>query len=125
MATQQPNRWVRPYVLTAGRTRTKRPLLMETLVSVTNYDPGFATTLLPESRALYEYARRTLSVAELSAHTGLSLGVTRVLLGDLVAQGRVMLHPTSALTGGGPSDFHMHHNVQLLERLRDGLAKLA
>lgn len=107
---------VRPYVLTAGRTRTRRPLLVHTLVSVPNYDAGFAVGLPPEARSLYERARNVYSIAELSALCGVSLGVTRVVLDDLVTAMRVRVHPDSA-------DSVNDH--RLLERLRDGLRLLA
>ena len=36
------NPWVRPYVLTGGRTRTRHHLYVHTLVSVERYDPAAA-----------------------------------------------------------------------------------
>lgn len=107
---------VRPYLLTGGRTRTRRHLLMHTLVSVPYFDPTFAAGLLPESRSLYEYARTPRSVAELSAYCGVSLGVTRVIIGDLVTADRVRVHQ-----GSYASQF----DRRLLERVRDGLRQLA
>jgi hypothetical protein len=107
---------VRPYVLTGGRTRTRQQLLVHTLVSVPYYDALFASGLLPEARSLYEHARETRSVAELSARSGMSLGVTRVVVDDLAATDRVVIHPE---TYSSPFDF------RLLERLRDGLRQLA
>jgi hypothetical protein len=80
------NPWVRPYVLTGGRTRPRNRPYVHTLVSVERYDQSASARLSPEARRLYERAAAgTQSVAELSAHCALSLGVTRVLLEDLVA----------------------------------------
>ncbi len=107
---------VRPYVLTGGRTRTRQHLLVHTLVSVPHYDAAFAAGLLPEIRSMYEHARAPRSVAELSAHSGMSLGVTRVMVDDLAGADRVFVHPDAY---GSPYDF------RLLARLRDGLRKLA
>jgi hypothetical protein len=107
---------VRPYVLTAGRTRTRAPLLVHTLVSVPYYDAVFATGLLPEARSLYEHARQTSSVAELSALSGMSLGVTRVVLDDLAAVMRIHICPDV---------YDSPFDSRLLERLRDGLRQLA
>jgi hypothetical protein len=107
---------VRPYVLTAGRTRTRQPLLVHTLVSVTHYDPAFANGLLPEARSLYEHARQLCSVAELSAACGTPLGVTRVVLDDLVTAMRVRICPDVYTSPFDP---------RLLEKLRDGLRQLA
>ncbi|HEX6499351.1 MAG TPA: DUF742 domain-containing protein [Micromonosporaceae bacterium] len=107
---------VRPYVLTGGRTRTRQHLLVHTLVSVPYYDAVFASSLLPEVRSLYEHARETRSVAELSAVCGMSLGVTRVVVDDLAASDRLYVHADQY---SSPFDF------RLLERLRDGLRQLA
>ncbi|HEX6074796.1 MAG TPA: DUF742 domain-containing protein [Micromonosporaceae bacterium] len=107
---------VRPYVLTGGRTRVRVPLLVETRVSVPDYDPRISATLLPESQAVYEYASRGMSVAELSACAGIPLGVTRVLLSDLAARDEVLIHPTG---------YVYQHNLQFLERIRDGLRALS
>lgn len=112
-----PNPWVRPYVLTRGRTRTRQNLFVHTLVSVQYYDASFAARLPPEARSLYERAQAgAQSVAELSAYCGISLGVTRVLLGDLAAENRVLINPE---TYASPYDGN------LLERVIDGLRQLA
>jgi hypothetical protein len=107
---------VRPYVLTGGRTRTRQHLLVHTLVSVPYYDAVFAANLFPEARSLYEYARETRSVAELSAHSGMSLGVTRVVIDDLATSNRVVVHPEM---------YASTFDQSLLERLRDGLRQFA
>jgi hypothetical protein len=109
------NPWVRPYVLTSGRTRGRdhEQLLVHTLVSAPSYDPLFAARLLPEARALYERAcTATESVAELSAYCGMPLGVTRVLLSDLCSAGRVVAEAPAAAS---PYDH------ALMERVLDGL----
>lgn len=107
---------VRPYVLTGGRTRTRQRLFVHTLISVPYYDPRFAAGLPPETRTLYDRARRTTSVAELSAYSGMPLGVTRVVIDDLATTNRLQVHPD---TYSSPFD------SRLLERLRDGLLQLA
>ena len=111
------NPWVRPYVLTSGRTHGREQLLTHTLVSAPSYDSLFAARLLPEARALYERAcSSTESVAELSAHCGVPLGVTRVLLSDLCSAGRVL---AQAPATASPYD------RTLLERVLDGLRQYA
>jgi uncharacterized protein DUF742 len=112
-----PNPWVRPYVLTRGRTRTRQNLFVHTLVSVPYRDAAFAARLLPEARSLYERASAgTQSIAELSAHCGVSLGVTRVLLSDLAAENRVLINPETYVSP---------YDSGLLERVIDGLRQLA
>lgn len=94
-AAPRHGRRIRAYVLTGGRTRTNHLLLLETLVSAPRYDPRLADSLMPESRALYERCRELVSIAELSALASIPLGVVRVLISDLAAQGAVVVHPTA------------------------------
>jgi hypothetical protein len=107
------NPWVRPYVLTSGRTRTRSPLYVHTLVTVERYDRAVAARLAPEARRLYERAAQAPeSVAELSAHCAVSLGVTRVLLEDLASAGRIQINADA---------YDSPFDRRLLERVIDGL----
>jgi hypothetical protein len=111
------NPWIRPYLLTGGRTQTRHQLFLHTLVSVGREDPAASSGLTPEAGRLYERARLgTQSLAELSAHCGMPLGVTRVLLEDLAAAGRVQI---SAGRSGAAGD------QGLLQRVLDGLRQIA
>lgn len=81
---------VRPYTLTAGRTRARVELSVEAILDRTD-----DTTRLPAGalgRVLG--ACDASSVAEVSARLGMPVGVVRVLLGDLVAQGLVRVRET-------------------------------
>ena len=106
---------VRLYALTGGRTKPRHHLLVETLISVPHHDPQLSATLMPESRALYEFARQTVSIAELSAQSAIPLGVIRVLISDLAAREMVFIHPTG---------FAYQYDQIILERILDGLKKL-
>lgn len=106
---------IRPYALTGGRTRARDDLRMEAIVSVPRYDPALSESLMPESRALYERARGQLSIAELSALLTIPLGVVRVLISDLAAQGVVRVHPTVQ---------SVDHDHTVLERILSGLREL-
>jgi hypothetical protein len=111
-----PSAWVRPYVLTRGRTRPRTPLLnTHTLVSaIPGNERVFAAGLQPESRALFELALTgPVSVAELAALCGLQLGVAVVLLADLADAGRLMIN-----SDGGAFD------PTTLERVLHGLHRL-
>jgi hypothetical protein len=111
------NPWVRPYVLTGGRTRTRPDLFVHTLVTVERYDANAARLLSPEAQRLYERAAAgPQSVAELSAHCGVSLGVTRVLLEDLAATDRVQINDEA---------YASPYDHKLLKRVIDGLRALA
>lgn len=106
---------IRPYTLTGGRTRARHHLLVETLISVPRYDPTLSEALMPESKALYERARSQMSIAELSAILTIPLGVVRVLISDLAAQGAVFIHPTAHT---------FQHDQNVLDRILSGLREL-
>ncbi len=84
---------VRPFVMTGGRTRAeRRDLRVETVLTAV---PGARTgDLTTEQRLLVERCRAGCSIAELSAELGLLVGVTMILAGDLVADGRLDVHQT-------------------------------
>ena len=111
------NPWVRPYVLTGGRARTRHHLYVHTLVLVKRYDPTAALRMSPEARRLYERASfGAQSVAELSAYSGVSLGVTRVLLEDLAATDHVQINEDT---------YTSPYDHRLLKRVIDGLREFA
>lgn len=119
--TDVPQSWrsrrVRSYTLTKGRARTRYQLLVETMISVPSdgYDAQSADSLLPESKAIYEHARRPVSMAELSALLTIPLGVIRVLVSELADSGLILVHPTG----------HTYrYDKNVLERVLDGLDKL-
>lgn len=107
---------MRPYTLTRGRTRSRHPLLVETLISVTDYDPHVALLLTPECRDIYEGCREVRSVAEISVYSGMPLGVVRVLVSDLADQGKVRVHP--------PAHGYDEPDQELFERVLRGLQAL-
>jgi len=111
-------RVVRPYALTRGRTRPGRSdLPLEALVRVVvgATDPvGTA-----ERRRILDLTReQILSVAELSAHLSLPLGVVRVLVGDLADEGLVVVHT------GSPAAAPPAANLKVLESVLDGISAL-
>jgi hypothetical protein len=108
---------VRPYTLTHGRTLSRHPLLLETLISVPHYDPAVERSLIAESREIYRLCRGTRSIIEISAELVIPLGVIRVLVGDLADNGLLWVHPT--LPGTGVPD------QELLERVLVGLQTIS
>ena len=109
---------IRPYALTGGRTRPAVELAMETLV-LTN-QRGWSTRheVSSEQAQMLELAVQPVSVAELSARLGLVMGATRVLVGDLVAAGRMDRSVAAAPT------VPEHKDIKLLGRVLDGLRAL-
>jgi hypothetical protein len=114
----EESRTVRPYALTRGRTRAGRgDLPLEALVRgvAGATDP----TSTPERRRIIELsAASILSVAELSAHLSLPLGVIRVLVGDLADEGLIVVHT------GSPSAAPAATNLKVLESVLNGISAL-
>ena len=108
-------RVVRPYTLTGGRTAPKVELPVEATLrreaggSVQPTDSNLA-------RILEVCDKR--SVAEVSAHVHMPIGVVRVLLGDLIEQGHVRVQAT--LTEDSSQD----ERRELIERTLRGLRTL-
>jgi hypothetical protein len=76
----------RSYVLTGGRTRPAVDLPIETLLVPTSQGLGSVNQLTAENQSIMNLCTKSsLSIAEVSAHLQLPLGVTRVLAGDLVS----------------------------------------
>lgn len=113
-----PDRRVRSYVLTGGRTRSNADLPLETLVQVTAQGTAASPRLAHERRDIVELCTSPTSVAEVSALLHLPLGVARVLVGDMSEEGFLTrFEPQHAATGERP-------DLQLLERVLDGLQAL-
>jgi hypothetical protein len=114
-----PTRLVPPYAMTGGRARpvlAPEELELESLVSTTSLGETSVPTLTPEQQSSVLLCRDILSIAEVSAHLDVPVGVARVLVGDMAAEGLVTLHrPT------GPG---IRPDLALLERVLYGLRAL-
>ncbi|MEU1586193.1 DUF742 domain-containing protein [Micromonospora sp. NPDC005710] len=92
---------MRPYTLTGGRVRAAVDEfnLVAFVLAGADVDAASHPRLLPEHRRLVALASRPVSVAELAAELDLAVGVVRVLLGDLFAEGLVAVHepPTAGI----------------------------
>ena len=109
---------VRPYALVRGRTRrgSAAPLPVETVI-VAKLAVG-AAGLQPESAAIVRLCHRPYSVAEISARLSLPVGVVRVLVADLAADGYVEVNRPVDPRADGTVD------RVLLERVLAGLEAL-
>ena len=141
---------VRPYMVTGGRTRPAgEDLPIEALVERVTDDvrqvpsprgdvrssstylaprlpqaAGRASLAGPESRRILELTEgRYLSVAEISAHAHLPVGVVRVLVSDLALAGAVRIHglTPAALTDPSSADAA---TLAVLESVLDGISAL-
>ncbi len=110
---------VRPYALVRGRTRTESTpgLPVEAIVETT--PDGAATRLAHEKGEILRRCVEPCSVVELSVHLKVPVGVTRVLVGDLMRMGGVRVHlPVPGHLADGRVD------RVLLERVLAGLEAL-
>jgi Protein of unknown function (DUF742) len=105
---------VRPYVMTAGRTRVGGEVALESLV-VTTTDGRYARASY-EAAQILQLCEQMQSVAEVSAHLRLPVGVARVLVADLAAAG--------LLAVSAPPARDLADDVDFLERLILGVAAL-
>jgi hypothetical protein len=107
---------VRPYALTGGRTRSTTELPFEALIITTALGEARCGALAWEQRAIARQCAQPVSVAELSAHLGVPLGVARVLVGDMAESGLVEVH--------APEADPERPDLLLLERVLEGLRAL-
>lgn len=105
-------RFVRPYTLTAGRTKASVHLPLEATLRRLSYDGD--TDLSSAARQVLETCDRR-SVAEVASLVSIPIGVVRVLLSDLVDQGLVQVQDT--LTAESP----IHDRIALIERTLSAL----
>ena len=104
------DRYVRPYLLTGGRTRVEGvDLPLEAVLHSTPAGRSAIDRRSPEESRLLIMCGEPTALAEAASRLGLPIGVVRVLAGDLVREGYVEL--------GEVTDA----SVPLLERLLDGL----
>lgn len=108
---------VRPYALTGGRTRSAHDLPLETVVTVTPRGEASVARLALERKRITQMVSEPLSIAEISAHLQVPLGVARVLVGDLCAEGLLESHRPQLNADERP-------DLKLLERVLDGLQAL-
>jgi hypothetical protein len=108
----------RPYTLTGGRTRARIELPIE--VSVETLVPGGEIDWSPGDvrTVIVQLCQDRPSIAEISSYADLPIGVTRVLVGDLVESGHLRVHAT--LTDRSTAT----ERRRLIERTLDGLRAL-
>jgi Protein of unknown function (DUF742) len=107
---------VRPYTMTRGRVRPTARLDLVAYVMTKAGSHTYAPHLQPEHRAILAAARGPITVSELAAHLDLALGVTRILLGDLIEQDLISTFE--------PSGVNMQPSERVLKAVLNGLQAL-
>ena len=114
---------VRPYAVTRGRTRPRLEIALEALVETTvrgrtaNANNGGHGREHQYIAALCD--GRLQSLAEIAARMQLPLGVARVLIADMAADGLVAVYEPTSL-----DDTNDAVGTELLERVLSGLRRL-
>jgi hypothetical protein len=83
---------LRPFLLTSGRVPSGASIAIEAQVVATDRGGELAPWLVAERRDIVESCFQPLSVAEVAARVGLHLGVVRLLVEDLAAEGLLSVH---------------------------------
>lgn len=109
---------VRPYALTGGRVRSSTELPLETIVRFSKVTDVDVPSMTVERRDICALSADSLSIAELSAHLRIPLGVVRVIVGDMVTEGILDCHRLEA------SDLEGRPDLRVLERVLDGIQAL-
>lgn len=90
---------VRPYAMTGGRTRpSSGEFDLIALIVAIQPVSALGTELGPEQAAIIDLCQHPLSVAEISAHLDLPVGIVRVLLGDLLDSGFILTREPRRVT---------------------------
>lgn len=110
---------VRSYVLTQGRTRSSADLAIETMVKISAQGQEAFGRLALERKKIMDLCAQPLSVAEISAHLSIPLGVARVLVGDMAEEGLLTSFAPQHVDRGDDRP-----DLQLLERVLNGLQAL-
>ena len=114
-ADRHTGRRVRPYTITGGRTAVTGPEIpLEAQVLTSNRQPVDPSSYRWETARLVEMVEAPMALVELAARLEVPVGVARVLVSDLVAEGVLIIHlppPSSSFTS-------------LLEQVLDGVNKL-
>jgi Protein of unknown function (DUF742) len=115
---------VRPYAVTGGRTRPRVDIAIEALVETTPRGRKVSSQESSIAHGREQHYIVTLcdgrlqSLAEISARMQLPLGVARVLVADMAADGLVAVYEPTSLDGNDAV------GTELLERVLSGLRRL-
>jgi hypothetical protein len=114
---------VRPYAVTRGRTRPRLEIALEALVETTVRGRSAGSTKVGSGREHQYIAAlcdgRLQSLAEIAARMQLPLGVARVLIADMAADGLLAVYEPTSL-----EDANDAVGTELLERVLSGLRRL-
>jgi Protein of unknown function (DUF742) len=113
---------VRPYALTGGRTDPAGNAVLDLIAVIAASGPTLGPAELaklgPEHRKLLSLCQAPVTVADVAADIALPLGVVRVLLADLIQQGKITVLPRR------PARPQTSTDLDVLKEVLDGLRAL-
>lgn len=109
----ETGRLIRPYAITGGRTGADTPIELETLVQASPRADELIASYRWEAVDLINLARSPMAVAEIAARLQIPIGVTKVLIADLIADGALQARSRTE-----------KNYASLLERVLDGVRNL-
>lgn len=113
-ADDRTGRLVRPYAMTGGRTLVETEIGLETQIQASTRATAQLGTYRWESAQLIELVQTPMALAEVAARMEIPVGVARVLVADLVADGAVIVHAPAKV----------QNFASLLEMVLDGVRSL-
>jgi hypothetical protein len=112
------NALVRPYAVTRGRTRPRVDIAIEALVETTTRGRDSSVVGGREQQLIAGLCTlRVQSLAEIAARMQMPLGVARVLVADMAAEGLVAVYEPTSVADDAVG-------TELLERVLSGLRRL-
>jgi len=107
-------RLIRPYAMTGGRTASDNQISLEAQIQASSRASHHLGAYRWEAAKVVELVQTPMALIEIAARLQIPIGVARVLVADLVADGAVVLH-----TPHKTQSF-----ASLLERVLDGVRNL-
>jgi len=113
-ATDDTGRLARPYAITGGRTQAPKSLSLESQLRRTDRTDDDTASYRWEAARIIEMTSTPIALVEVAARIGLPVGVTKIVVADLIDQGALTTGPVAPKTSFS----------SLLERVLDGLDRV-
>jgi len=110
----ETGRLIRPYAMTGGRTVVDSDIGLETQIQASTRASHHLGAYRWETAKMVELVQSPMALIEVAARMEIPIGVARVLVADLVADGAVVLHVPAKT----------QNFASLLERVLDGVRNL-
>jgi hypothetical protein len=110
----ETGRLIRPYAITGGRTGAETDIGLEAQIQASTRADELVGAYRWEAARLIELVQAPMALIEIAARLEIPIGVARVLVADLVADGAVVLHMPQTT----------QNFTSLLERVLDGVRNL-